>query len=114
MINLTPDIHPMHIHLINFEFYKTADLDVERYSKNWEAINGGPPPYQSNPKPLDPSPYLIGGWRHLDGIYRVFKDVENVMSKSVAVFRFRFKHNNGANFGFDVRRGRFVFHCHVL
>lgn len=32
LINLTPDTHPMHIHLINFEFYKIADLDTEKYS----------------------------------------------------------------------------------
>jgi len=50
----------------------------------------------------------------LDGINRVFKDIENVLPESVSVFRFRFRHNNGANFGFEVRRGRFVIHCHLL
>lgn len=30
-INLTPDMHPVHIHLVNFEYYKVADLDAEAY-----------------------------------------------------------------------------------
>jgi FtsP/CotA-like multicopper oxidase with cupredoxin domain len=52
LINLTPDVHPMHIHLINFQYYKTAKLDVERYQAAWFELNGGEPPYDKNPKHL--------------------------------------------------------------
>lgn len=31
LINLTPDAHPMHIHLINFQKWKEATFDVAKY-----------------------------------------------------------------------------------
>jgi spore coat protein A len=52
VINLTPDVHPMHIHLINFEYYKMARLHVEKYENDWLALNGAQPPYDTNPKIL--------------------------------------------------------------
>jgi spore coat protein A, manganese oxidase len=39
-INLTPDSHPIHFHLINFQKVKTYKFDVDAYTKKYFEING--------------------------------------------------------------------------
>lgn len=59
LINLTIDPHPMHMHLVNFQFYKRRPFNVDSYKNNWLNSNTGEPPYNySNVKILDPSDYF--------------------------------------------------------
>lgn len=104
----------MHIHLINFQYYKNAEFDVEQYRADWYEANGGKPPYNKTPIILSPEKYLTSGWRMLDGVKRVFRDVDNVEPGIVAVFRVRWRHNNGQPFGFSTRNGEYIWHCHIL
>jgi spore coat protein A len=43
IINLTPDTHPMHFHLINFQVIKQYPIDVIGYENKYFALNGGRP-----------------------------------------------------------------------
>jgi spore coat protein A len=104
----------MHIHLINFQYYKKADIDALKYAEDWYAANGGNPPYLKRPIIMVPDKYLASNWEKLDGVKRVFRDVDNVEPHTVAVFRFRFRHNNGQPFSFNTRIGEYIWHCHIL
>ena len=42
-INLTPDTHPIHFHLINLQKVKQFPIDVAAYSKDYFDLNGGMP-----------------------------------------------------------------------
>lgn len=114
IINLTEDTHPMHIHLVNFQHYKKAPIDLDMYMKDWKRMNGGEPPYNMKPAVMKPDSYLTGSWTMLDGVHRVWRDIANVESRTVSVFRMRLKYNNGKDFDFDASSGRYVFHCHIL
>lgn len=62
-INLTPDTHPMHVHLIQFQKVKQYPFDVTGYSNQYFAINGGKPNrtgFATAPISLDPEAYRIG------------------------------------------------------
>lgn len=114
LINLTEDAHPIHTHLFNFQHYKRATIDIKRYSKDWKQANGGEPPYKKAPVIMKPDTYLKSSWEPLDDVHRVWKDVANVDSSMVSVFRMRLRYNNGEAFPFDAREGRYVLHCHIL
>lgn len=39
IINLSEDMHPMHFHLINFQFVKKAKINVKKYTADWLEAN---------------------------------------------------------------------------
>jgi spore coat protein A len=41
IINLTPDTHPLHFHLVNFQVVKQIPFDVDKYKTKYFALNGG-------------------------------------------------------------------------
>ena len=63
VINLTPDTHPMHMHLVSVQKIMSFPIDDEEYATDWYDLNGGLPDkggFKSVPKPLDPRPYRNG------------------------------------------------------
>jgi FtsP/CotA-like multicopper oxidase with cupredoxin domain len=38
---LTPDTHPMHTHLVQFQIGKRMEFNAEQYLADWTALNGG-------------------------------------------------------------------------
>ena len=63
MINLTPDSHPMHFHLINFQKVFAVPFDVDAYIQAWFDQTGQKMPrggFENTPQILDPTPYFIG------------------------------------------------------
>ena len=63
IINLSPDAHPLHFHLINFQKVKQYPFDVEKYEEKYFSINGGAPSIHGFSKPaisLDPEQFRIG------------------------------------------------------
>ena len=60
LINLTVDPHPMHMHLVNFQFYKKRSFNKDLYTKDWTDLNGGLPPYNTTVKILNPTDYFTG------------------------------------------------------
>lgn len=56
-VNLTPDSHPMHFHLINMQKVKQFKFNVAEYSEKYFRINGGKPDrygWENAPINLDP------------------------------------------------------------
>jgi len=57
MINLTPDTHPIHFHLVNMQKIKQYQFDIDKYADKYFKINGGKPDrygWSSPPISLDP------------------------------------------------------------
>ena len=63
-INLTPDSHPIHIHLINFQKVSQYPFDVDTYTNDYYTQNGDPGTrgYTSIPTAIDPTPYKNGSF----------------------------------------------------
>jgi spore coat protein A len=84
-VNLTPDAHPMHLHLVRFQILERREFDVASYQKSKQLHFTGPP--------LGPAPDE-SGW----------KDTVRCPPKTVTQIIARFE-------GFT---GRYVWHCHIL
>jgi hypothetical protein len=62
-INLTPDTHPIHFHLINMQKVKQFPFNLTAYSNKYFTQNGGKPNkngFAKAPVPLNPTAYRIG------------------------------------------------------
>jgi len=84
-VNLTPDPHPIHLHLVRFQILDRREFDVEAYQKSKVVHFTGP---AMLPDPNE------AGW----------KDTVRCPPKTVTRIIARFE-------GFS---GRYVWHCHVL
>jgi spore coat protein A, manganese oxidase len=84
-VNLTPDPHPIHLHLVRFQILERREFDVAAYQKSKEVHFTGPP---MRPDPNE------AGW----------KDTVRCPPKTITRIIARFE-------GFT---GRYVWHCHVL
>ena len=84
-VNLTPDPHPIHLHLVRFRILDRREFDVDAYKKSKSLRLTGPA------MPPDPNE---SGW----------KDTVRCPAKTVTRIIARFE-------GFT---GRYVWHCHVL
>ncbi len=84
-VNLTPDSHPIHLHLVRFQILGRHEFDLEAYRKSKTLRLVGPS------KPPDPNE---SGW----------KDTVRCPPKTVTSIIAHFE-------GFT---GRYVWHCHVL
>ncbi|MFB0509494.1 MAG: multicopper oxidase domain-containing protein [bacterium] len=85
IINLTEDVHPIHLHLVQFQILDRQPFDVDHYMATGELIFTGPP------MPPDPNER---GW----------KDTHRAHPAEVTRFITRF----------DSYAGLFVWHCHIL
>lgn len=102
-INATPDTHPFHIHLVQFQILNRQPLDTAGYWTLWEAwrTGSGPKPvlsdYFAGP-PAPPAPEE-SGW----------KDTARAMPGEVLRIIARFTVPAGTKLP-----ARYVYHCHVL
>lgn len=62
IVNLTPDGHPIHFHLINFQKVKQFKFDVEAYKAKYFSLNGKPDihGYVYSPIQINPEPFRTG------------------------------------------------------
>jgi FtsP/CotA-like multicopper oxidase with cupredoxin domain len=115
--DLTPDAHPIHLHLIQFQLVKRQDINVTAYTNDWTALNGEPPfDTAVIPKELAVEPYLTGPPIPPRADEQGWKDTIRVMPGQITVFRVRYTPNDGRNlFSFDPAAGPgYVWHCHIL
>lgn len=84
-INLTPDAHPIHIHLEDFQIVDRRPFDVEYFKKEKELIYKGP---AVAPEPQE------RGWK--DTVRANPQEVTRIIKK------------------FDSYTGLYVWHCHML
>jgi len=114
LVNPTMDVHPIHLHLIQFQLVQRQTLNSDAYYTDWISLNGTPPfsaptkgvsnieSYLSNP--VSPQPYETG-----------WKDTITVNSGEAVTIRVRFAQQDGSDFPFDATQGPgYVWHCHLL
>jgi FtsP/CotA-like multicopper oxidase with cupredoxin domain len=118
IVNPTADVHPIHLHLVQFQLVSRQPFQVKKYQTDWMALNGGMVPLPigqktQNVKSL--TSYLQGkpvaplpeeqGW----------KDTIQVRPGEVTTIRVRFAAQDGTQFPFDATTGPgYVWHCHII
>lgn len=122
-INLTPDIHPMHFHLIEFQVVGYQPFDVAAYRADWLALNGTPP-FNQPTKELDITNYLTGSMIPPDPTDIGLKDTVKAKPGYITSILARFAPDDlpnsqvrpGVNsYSFDPTEGPgYVWHCHIL
>lgn len=115
IINLTGDTHPIHLHLIQFLLKNRQDINSEQYLVDWESLNGGPPPYMTEPKTLDVEPYLQAAPIQPPPNEAGWKDTIRMNPGQVTRILVRFASQDGTPFSFNPSKGPgYVWHCHIL
>ena len=129
-INLTPDTHPMHLHLVQFQLVKRIPFNATAYATDWIALNNNmqlPFPDNYKPKTLDPAPYITGAAALPTPQELAWKDTIQSPTGWITVIRVRFAPQDspltgphapkpGVNqFPFDPTIGPgYVWHCHII
>ena len=117
IINLTPDTHPIHLHLVNLQKVFSFPFDADTYTNDWFELNGGEPEkggYEKKPKMNDPEFYRTGNNILPKNNEKVFRDIVDAFPDMVTVVRVKFSHNNGDQFTFRTSGMKYVWHCHML
>ncbi len=85
LLNLTEDVHPIHLHLVMFQLLDRQPLDVDAYLDNGEIITTGPP--------IQPEPFEEG-WH--DTVHANPGEITRIIVP------------------FEGFTGNYVWHCHIL
>ncbi len=101
-VNLTPDTHPMHVHLVTFQVVGRTPFDVEAY----QAAYGGP---KGVPGGIDPSPFATGPMLPPAPEERGFKDTVRANPGYFTTIRAKFDLPSGV-----IAPQTYVYHCHIL
>jgi len=122
LVNLTADAHPIHLHLVQFQVVSRQPINVNKYNKDWLAINGAPP-FMFTPSVLPVIPYLQGKPAGPAPNEMGWKDTVQVFPGEVTKIAVRYAPQNapsgtapGTNlYPFDPSAGPgYVWHCHIL
>jgi len=85
LVNLTDDVHPIHLHLVRFQILERQPFNAESYTMRGQLRFGGPP---EPPLPQD------AGWKDTVRVDPNF--ITRIIVK------------------FDSYKGRYLWHCHIL
>jgi len=102
-INATPDTHPLHLHLVQFQIVNRQLMDTGGYWTLWEAWRTG-----SGPKP-ELAEYLTGPAMPPAPEEAGWKDTARAMPGEVLRIIARFTVPAGTELP-----ARYVYHCHIL
>ncbi len=102
-INLTPDTHPMHTHLVTFQVVGRVPLDVDAYAA---AAGSGE---LGVPGGTDPTPFAMGPMVPPDPSERGFKDTVKANPGYFTIIRAKFELPAGVGVP-----QRYVHHCHIV
>jgi spore coat protein A, manganese oxidase len=102
-INLTPDTHPMHTHLVSFQVVGRVPFDVAAYSAAAGTETLGVP------GGVDPMPFATGPMVPADSSERGFKDTVKANPGYFTIIRARFDLPSGVT-----APQRYVYHCHIV
>jgi len=118
IVNLTPDAHPIHTHLVTFQLVSRQPFQASKYATAWLALNAPlTPPFPNTyvPKALDPTPYLQGKPVGAAPNEMGWKDTIQMKPGQVTIIRIRFLQQNGTAYPFDPTQGPgYVWHCHII
>jgi FtsP/CotA-like multicopper oxidase with cupredoxin domain len=122
IVNPTADTHPIHLHLVQFQVISRQGFQVNKYLKDWTALNGMAP--LMNPTVNVPllTPYLAGKPQVPAANEMGWKDTVQAPTGMVTIIRIRFapldatSSTPGVNqYPFDPLVGPgYVWHCHIL
>jgi spore coat protein A, manganese oxidase len=114
-VNVTAGMHPMHIHLIDFQLLNRQKFDVNAYVAAVMAANPNLTPGNGIPNKVSVTPFLLGPpvsplGTNEDGN----KDVIRANGGEVTRLIMKFLPNGKKKYPFDPTKGQFVWHCHLL
>ena len=123
IVNPTANVHPVHLHLVQFLPVSRRPIDAAAYSARWTELNGQPP-LDHPPCPVPPRDFYTGPARPPDPNERGWKDTIQATPGEVTRIRVRFAPQDipaggvkpGENrypFRPDAEPG-YVWHCHIL
>ena len=101
-VNMTPDTHPMHVHLVTFQVVGRTPFDVSAY----QAAHGGP---NGVPGGIDPTPFATGPMLPPTPDERGFKDTAKANPGTFLRIRARFDLPAGVT-----APQTYVHHCHIV
>jgi FtsP/CotA-like multicopper oxidase with cupredoxin domain len=127
-INLTPDAHPMHMHLVQFQLVQRIPFDAAQYKDDWIGLNGEAPlPNNVIPTEIPIADYVTGSAVLPTANELAWKDTIQAPPGMITVVRVRFAPQNapltgpraptpGVNlYPFDPTYGSgYVWHCHIV
>jgi spore coat protein A, manganese oxidase len=123
-VDLTSGVHPMHIHLVQFQIVSRQAINATSYAADWinlqrKALGNqtATPPWPANftPKELPIESYLIGTPTPPPPNEQGWKDTFLSLPFEVTIIRIRFASQDGSPFPFDATQGPgYVWHCHIL
>ena len=120
-VNTTQGMHPIHIHLIQFQLFERQQFRLKDYQNDLDAQNPGLEAGGGIPLQLDVTPYLIGSPTFPQGTNEyAWKDVIQVPGSNDAKIGYitrilaRFApQQKGQRFPFDATKGQYMWHCHI-
>jgi spore coat protein A, manganese oxidase len=101
-INLTPDTHPMHTHLVTFQVVGRTPFDAAAYEDAYEGAHGVP-------GGIDPTPFATGPMQPPAPEERGFKDTVKANPGFFTTIRAKFNLPTGVS-----APQRYVHHCHIV
>jgi len=116
IVNATMDVHPIHVHLIQFQLVQRQQLSaLGSYIDEWLSVNGQPPFNHPTKNVQSLSTYLSTSVTPPQSQEQCWKDTIIVNSGEVVTIRLRFAQQDGSSFPFDATAGPgYVWHCHLL
>lgn len=116
LINLTNGMHPIHIHLIDFQLLNTQAFDSDKYSAALKAANPHMEPGEGIENPVDVTPFLIGNPESPRGTNQdAWKDVIQAAGNKVTRIIMSFSPRTISGiYPFDPTAGAYMWHCHIL
>jgi spore coat protein A len=115
IVNPTADVHPIHLHLVQFQLVSRQAFQVKKYQTAWMALNGMPPLMAPTQNVPSLAPYLQGKPVLPLPEEQAWKDTIQMRPGEVTTIRVRFTAQDGTAFPFDATYGPgYVWHCHIL
>jgi spore coat protein A len=101
-VNMTPDTHPMHLHLVTFQVVGRTPFDVDAYQAKYGGPNGVPGGH-------DPRPFATGPMEPPAPEERGFKDTAKANPGYFTTIRAKFDLPKGVK-----APQTYVYHCHIV
>ena len=115
IVNPNMDMHPIHLHLVQFQLVQRQTLRSVVYMRNWIKLNGNPPLNHTTVNVPSLDPYLVGQLIKPAPNEQCWKDTIQAEAGEITVIRVRFAPQDGSDYKFDPTAGPgYVWHCHIL
>ncbi len=115
IVNPTMNSHPIHLHLVQFQFVQRQTLASTEYLNDWIGLNGNLPLNHSTINVASLNRYLLDQPIKPAPNEQGWKDTIQAEGGSVTTIRIRFAPQDASDFKFDSTIGPgYVWHCHIL